>query len=212
MFHTKSQRVAWIDQTKKNQLAIIWRLIALYCCWLKRAVELFWMAVIHPSISSISSCKAKTVKMAKPGKTWLAAGARWQWQFEHDDSLIPRLRTIWNSESHPWEPQSDRVFILTLCRMGYDPSSVHLYQGKDIVLKKGLIGITYDTKHNNRQVIVKCQRTFKMSLVFCDTNPPAFTDAGHAHTSDSHNGHPTITYMWPWRRPRDRCDLQSVSQ
>lgn len=78
--------------------------------------------------------------------------------------------------------------------MGYDPSSVHLYQGKDIVLKKGLIGITYDTKHNNRQVIVKCQRTFKMSLVFCDTNTPAFTDAGHAHTSDSHNGHPTITY------------------
>lgn len=81
------------------------------------------MAVIHPSISSISSCKAKTVKMAKPGKIWLAAGARWQWQFEHDDSLISRLRTIWNSESHPWEPQSDRVFILTLCRMGYDPSS-----------------------------------------------------------------------------------------
>lgn len=212
MLHTKSQRVAWTDQTKKNQLAIILSLLALFCCWLKRAVELFWMAVIHPSISSISSCKAKTVKMAKPGKTWLAAGARWQWQFEHDDSLISRLRTIWNSESHPWEPQSDRVFILTLCRMGYDPSSVHLYQGKDIVLKKGLIGITYDTKHNNRQVIVKCQRTFKMSLVFCNTNPPAFTDAGHAHTSDSNNGHPTITYTWPWRRPRDRCDLQSVSQ
>lgn len=212
MFHTKSQRVAWTDQTKKNQLAIILSLLALFCCWLKRAVELFWMAVIHPSISSISSCKAKTVKMAKPGKIWLAAGARWQWQFEHDDSLIPRLRTIWNSESHPWEPQSDRVFILTLCRMGYDPSSVHLYQGKDIVLKKGLIGITYDTKHNNRQVIVKCQRTFKMSLVFCNTNTPAFTDAGHAHTSDSHNGHPTITYTWPWSRPRDRCDLQSVSQ
>ena len=92
--------------------------------------------------------------MAKPGKIWLATGDQWQRQFEQDDSLITRLKTIWKSESHPWEPQSDWVYILTLGRVGYDPSSAPAhppFQGKDIVLKKDQYVLYYMIqKHNNQ--------------------------------------------------------------